>query len=69
MIDGFVALESRRRMGYRLSQANPTDHLEKGPAYDPTSPREATAEKATAQTSRDGWPAFRKDFPRETVNR
>ena len=30
MIQGFVALESRRQMGHRLAHANPKDHLQRG---------------------------------------
>jgi len=54
-------------MGYALAEANPTDHLVKGPAYDRTGKHAAASNRATAADSKnnDSWPAFRQDFMRQ----
>lgn len=55
MIGGYLALESRRRMGAPLAQANSIDHLRKGPAYGGI-PKDDNGLATT-----HGWPTFRQD--------
>jgi outer membrane protein assembly factor BamB len=65
MIPGYVALESRQQMGYSLAEANPTDHLVRGSAYDWLGKREVASQLASVAISNDDWPAFRQDFMRQ----
>lgn len=59
MIGGYVALESRRRMGRALARANQLDHLVKGPAY-----RSIPGGDGSDLPPERGWPTFRQDSMR-----
>lgn len=60
MIGGYVALESRGQMGAPPAQANPIDHLRKGPAYGDVPQGEGSALPADHD-----WPTFRQDAMRQ----
>jgi outer membrane protein assembly factor BamB len=59
MIGGYVALESRGRMGVPLARANSTDHLRRGPAYGKVSEDDGSGLPPAL-----GWPTLRQDSMR-----
>jgi len=56
MIGGYLALESRVRMGAPLAAANASDHLRRGPAYGDVPERDPAG-----LPPERGWPTFRQD--------